>query len=96
MIWAGVGSGGTLLDWMRVVSHNCEFLVALHACWMDGADVADDLSSCRWLRLRLWFRVVAEEGRLEKMRRESRERRKREDMAMKRNFEVGFVGFLLG
>lgn len=37
---------------------------------------------------------MAEEGRAEKMRRESRERRKREDMAMRRNFEVGFVGFL--
>lgn len=31
---------------------------------------------------------------MEKMRRESKERRKREDMVMRRNLEVGFVGFL--
>ena len=34
MIWAAVGSGGTNLDWISDVSHNCVFsvLTALHAC----------------------------------------------------------------
>lgn len=27
------------MDWTSDVSHNCEFLVALHACWIDGDDV---------------------------------------------------------
>lgn len=42
MIWVGVGSGGTWLDWVSDNSHICGFLVALHACWMGGADVAEE------------------------------------------------------
>lgn len=79
MIWSVVGLGGSLCDCVRVNSHVCGFLVALHACWIDGNN-DDDAAAAASVR----FSPKAEEGRVKKMRSsETRKKttRKREDMA---------------